>query len=65
VLTDPDRKRRKNEALAREIFSSSRKSSLPGTGSRKVLNGSKGSLASRAGVIKVDTSSDGVNFSCD
>ena len=50
-----DRQRRKNEALAKEIFGKAkyRRASAPGNGSRKASTGP--SLASRVGVNKVRT----------
>lgn len=46
-----DRLRRKNEALANEIFGRGRRSSLPNTGNRRL--GSGPSFASRVGIAKV------------
>ena len=57
MFTNPwaciDRQRRKNEALANEIFGKGRRASAPGSGlgSRKTPSGP--SLASRIGVAKV------------
>ena len=48
-----DRKRRKNEALAQEIFSKNRRSSAPGAGIANRKPGAGPSLASRIGVAKV------------
>ena len=46
-----DRLRRKNEALAQEIFGKGRRASTPSNGNRKA--GSGPTLASRIGVAKV------------
>jgi hypothetical protein len=48
-----DRQRRKNEALAQEIFSKNRRSSAPGAGLNNRKPGTGPSLASRVGVAKV------------
>lgn len=48
-----DRLRRKNEALAQEIFGKGRRASTPSNGNRKSGNGP--SLASRIGISKVPT----------
>jgi hypothetical protein len=53
VLTD--RQRRKNEALAEEIFSKGRRQSAPGAGVSNRKPGTGPSLASRVGVAKVHT----------
>jgi hypothetical protein len=50
-----DRQRRKNEALAQEIFSKGRRSSAPGAGVIHRKPGTGPSLASRVGVAKVWT----------
>ena len=49
----PDRQRRKNEALAQEIFSKSRRSSAQGAGVINRKPGTGPSLASRVGIAKV------------
>jgi hypothetical protein len=48
-----DRQRRKNEALAQEIFSKGRRQSAPSAGSNSRKPGAGPSLASRIGVAKV------------
>jgi hypothetical protein len=55
AVTNPitDRQRRKNEALAEEIFSKNRRSSAPGSGINNRKPGSGPSLASRIGISKV------------
>ena len=50
-LMRADRLRRKNEALAQEIFGKGRRSSTPANGIRKLGPGA--SLASRVGIAKV------------
>lgn len=49
-----DRQRRKNEALAEEIFTKNRRSSAPGSGITNRKPGTGPSLASRIGISKVD-----------
>jgi hypothetical protein len=48
-----DRQRRKNEALAQQIFSKNRRASAPGAGIASRKPGAGPSLASRVGVTKV------------
>lgn len=48
-----DRQRRKNEALAQQIFSKNRRASAPGAGIASRKPGTGASLASRVGVTKV------------
>jgi hypothetical protein len=48
-----ERQRRKNEALAQEIFSKNRRSSAPGAGLNNRKPGTGPSLASRVGIAKV------------
>ena len=48
-----DRQRRKNEALAQEVFSKGRRSSAPGAGMNNRKPGTGPSLASRIGVAGV------------
>ena len=48
-----DRQRRKNEALAQEIFSKGRRSNAPGAGVSNRKPGTGPSLASRVGISKV------------
>lgn len=50
-MHNTDRQRKKNEALASEIFGRGRKNVLSHNGSRKI--GSGPSLASRVGITKV------------
>ena len=55
AIINADRQRRKNEALAKEIFGKDRRSSAPGAGAG-VANRKPGtgpSLASRIGIAKV------------
>lgn len=54
--SSPDRQRRKNAALAQEIFGKNRRQSAPGAGVAKAKSGAVPSLASRigaAGITKV------------
>ena len=51
TLRTTDRQRRKNEALAQQIFGKNRKASTPSIGVRKPGTGP--SLASRVGIAKV------------
>lgn len=51
LIIPRDRQRRKNEALANEIFGRGRRASIPSNGNRKLGLGS--SLASRVGIAKV------------
>jgi len=52
AIINADRQRRKNEALAQEIFSKGRRSSAPGAGMINRKPGTGPSLASRVGVTK-------------
>ena len=52
INTSLDRQRRKNEALAKDIFGKGRIGSTPNNGTRRPGTGP--SLASRVGVSKVD-----------
>jgi len=51
MLRAADRQRRKNEALAQQIFGKNRRASTPSNGVRKPGTGP--SLASRVGITKV------------
>lgn len=51
MLKAEDRQRRKNEALAQQIFGKNRRASTPSDGVRKAGTGP--SLASRVGIVKV------------
>lgn len=53
MLRATDRQRRKNEALAQQIFGKNRRASTPSNGVRKPGTGQ--SLASRVGITKVGT----------
>ena len=62
ILRARDRQRRKNEALAQQIFGKDRRASTPSNGVRKPGTGP--SLASRVGIAKVQMRSSPLGSPC-